>query len=77
MALLRVLNHDQPPAQLLTPGRLAASALRALRDRPDQIQATLTEIAAVIRDEVRRARRRRLTPPGTPALASSPLVSFG
>jgi 2-polyprenyl-6-methoxyphenol hydroxylase-like FAD-dependent oxidoreductase len=77
MALLRVLNHDQPPAQLLTPGRLAASALRALRDRPDQVPATLTEIAAVIRDEVRRARRRRLTPPGTPALASSPLVSSG
>jgi flavin-dependent dehydrogenase len=77
LALLRVLNHDQPPAQLFTPRRLAASALRALRDRPDQIPATVAEIAAAVRDEVRRARRRRLTPPGMRDLASSPLVSPG
>jgi len=77
LALLRVLNHDQRPAQLFTPRRLAASALRALRDRPDQIPATLAEIAAAARDEVRRARRRRLAPPGMRDLASSPLVSPG
>jgi hypothetical protein len=64
LALLRVLNHEVAPAQLLTPSRLARAAARALRDRPDQIRATSKEIAAALREEVRRARARRKPPPG-------------
>ncbi|MHC9292420.1 NAD(P)/FAD-dependent oxidoreductase [Mycobacterium sp. LTG2003] len=63
MTLLRVLNHELKPAQLLTRRRLAVAAGRTLRDHPDQIGATSKEIAAAIRDEIRRARWTRTTPP--------------
>ena len=56
--LLRVLNHDLPPSQLLTPRRLATTAIRALRDQPTQLAATTREIATAIRDEVHRFRHR-------------------
>lgn len=60
-ALLRVLNHDIPPSQLLTTRRLVTAAGRALRDDPDKITATIREIAGAIRDEARRARLRHTT----------------
>ncbi len=64
LALLRVLNHELQPARLLTSGRLALAAARALRHRPDRRGATSKEIATAIRDEIRRARWSRENPPG-------------
>lgn len=55
---LGVMNHDLSPARLLTPGRMAKAAIRALRDRPDQAAATLREIGSAIKAEVYRARHR-------------------
>ena len=54
--LLQVLNHEVKPGRLLTPSRLAGAAARTLRDRPDRIAATSKEIAAAIRDQIRRTR---------------------
>jgi 2-polyprenyl-6-methoxyphenol hydroxylase-like FAD-dependent oxidoreductase len=62
--LLQVLNHEVKPGSLLTPRRLAIAAARALRDRPDHIGATSKEIAAALRNEIRRAHWTRKTPPG-------------
>lgn len=59
LALLRVLNHELRPDQLLTTRRLARAAARALRDRPGQRRAITTEIAAGVVEGIRRARRRR------------------
>jgi menaquinone-9 beta-reductase len=42
---LRVLDHEVRPSQRLTTPRLARAAARALRDEPDQMLATLKEIA--------------------------------
>ena len=64
LRLLQVLNHEVAPGRLLTSGRLARAAARALRDRPDHLGATSKEIAAALRDEIRRARWSRKTPPG-------------
>jgi flavin-dependent dehydrogenase len=60
----RVLNHEIRPSELLTTPRLARTAVRALRDRPDQMVATLKEIIIAGRRNARRARRRRVSPPG-------------
>jgi menaquinone-9 beta-reductase len=56
--LLRVLNHDIRPSQLLRPGRLGKAAARAARDRPDQIPVMMKEVASALRTRVRRSRRR-------------------
>jgi 2-polyprenyl-6-methoxyphenol hydroxylase-like FAD-dependent oxidoreductase len=68
LTLLRVLNHEVTPGRLLTPGRLAVSAARAFRGHPDRL-ATSREIAAALRDGVRRARWSRRGPTG---LADNP-----
>jgi flavin-dependent dehydrogenase len=52
---LGVMNHDLSPARLLTPGRMAKAAIRALRDRPDLAGATLREIASAVKDQSHRA----------------------
>jgi flavin-dependent dehydrogenase len=57
--LLRVLNHEIPPSQLLTPRRLGAAAVRAVRDRPDQVPAITKEIMTELRNQVRRSGQRR------------------
>lgn len=57
--LLRVLNHEIPPSQLFTPRRLGRAAVRAVRDRPDQIPAMARELKAEIRNEVGRYKQRR------------------
>lgn len=62
LALLRVLNHEIRPDRLLTRRRLARAAARALRDRPGQRRAIAKEIATAVREEIRRARRRRADP---------------
>jgi menaquinone-9 beta-reductase len=59
--LLRVLNHEVRPSQLLTTPRLARGAVRALRDRPGQMGSTLREIISAVRIGVRRERLRRRT----------------
>jgi flavin-dependent dehydrogenase len=64
LMLLQVLNHELEPGRLLTSGRLAVAAARALRDHPAQRGATSKEIATALRDEIRRARWSRKTPPG-------------
>jgi menaquinone-9 beta-reductase len=60
--LLRVLNHDVRPSQLFTTPRLARGAMRALRDRPGQMGATLREIISAVRNGVSRERQRRRIP---------------
>jgi 2-polyprenyl-6-methoxyphenol hydroxylase-like FAD-dependent oxidoreductase len=57
--LLRVLNHEIPPSKLFTPRRLGRAAVRAVRDRPDQIPAMARELKAEIRNEVGRYKQRR------------------
>ncbi|NMN98273.1 NAD(P)/FAD-dependent oxidoreductase [Antrihabitans stalactiti] len=52
--LLRLLNHELLPAQLLNPRRLVLAAWRALRDRPDLWRATGSEIASAVRDGAKR-----------------------
>ena len=64
--LLRVLNHEVRLSRLFTTPRLARAAARALRDKPEQMVATLTEIATAMREQVRRARRRRVAHGGPP-----------
>lgn len=62
--LLRVLNHEIRPSRLFTRAKVARAAARALRDRPDQLIATLKEIVNAGRQNARRARQRRISPPG-------------
>jgi len=57
-ALLGVLNHEVEPSQLFTPRRLGRAAIRAVRNRPDQIPAMAKEAAAEIRNEAVRFKRR-------------------
>jgi flavin-dependent dehydrogenase len=57
--LLRVLNHDIPPFQLLTVRRLLRAAARAVRRRPGLIPAMVREAASEIRNEARRFWQRR------------------
>ena len=60
--LLRVLNHDIRPSQLFTPRRAGRAAVRAVRDRPDQIPAMVKEVASELRNEVRRSKQRHQPP---------------
>lgn len=60
----RVLNHDVRPSQLLTTSRAARAAARALRDQPSHIIETLKEIFTAAKEDARRARQRRVIPPG-------------
>jgi menaquinone-9 beta-reductase len=52
--LLRVLNHELPPAKLFNAARLARAAVGALHDHPRQIRATLGEIAGALKGEIHR-----------------------
>lgn len=56
--LLKVFDHQIPPSELFTTPRLVKAALQALFDRPDQMGATLREIVAAGREQVRRERAR-------------------
>ena len=56
--LLRVLNHELPPAKLFTAARLVRAAVRALYDQPRQIRATLGDVVSALRDEICRAASR-------------------
>jgi hypothetical protein len=62
--LFGVLNHDIRPSQLFTAPMVARAAVRALRDRPDRLTATLKEIVSAGRENARRSRRRRVGPQG-------------
>lgn len=62
--LMRVLNHEVTPKQLLAPRRLAVAVGRAIRRRPREIGTTGREIAAAVRNEIHRARSSRAVPPG-------------
>ncbi|MCV7345204.1 NAD(P)/FAD-dependent oxidoreductase [Mycolicibacterium rhodesiae] len=62
--LMRVLNHEVAPRELLAPRRLAVAVGRAVRTRPREIRTTGREVAVAIRNEVRRARMTRTVPPG-------------
>jgi hypothetical protein len=59
--LLRALNHDLRPSQLLTPrwiiGRAAAGVMRS---QPTQIPTMLKEVAMEVGNQVRRSRQRRV-----------------
>jgi menaquinone-9 beta-reductase len=56
--LLRVLNHELPPASLFTVPRLATAAFGALRDQPRQVSAILREIVSTVKGEFLRAAAR-------------------
>ncbi|WP_431237592.1 NAD(P)/FAD-dependent oxidoreductase [Mycolicibacterium aichiense] len=62
--LMRVLNHEVAPKQLLAPRRLALALGRAVRRRPREIRTTGREIAVALRNEIHRARSTRTGPPG-------------
>jgi 2-polyprenyl-6-methoxyphenol hydroxylase-like FAD-dependent oxidoreductase len=62
--LFRVLNHEVRPSGLLTTSRSARAAARALRAEPSHAVATLKEIFTAARENTRRARQRRMMPPG-------------
>jgi 2-polyprenyl-6-methoxyphenol hydroxylase-like FAD-dependent oxidoreductase len=55
--LLRVLNHELRPDELLTNRRVALATLRALR-RPRQLRAIGTELRAFARTDARRRREK-------------------
>ena len=55
-----MLNRDIRPSQLFTTPRVARAAARALRDRPNQLIATLKEIVSSGRENARRARQKRM-----------------
>ncbi len=67
LTLLKILNHEIPPARLMTPRRLAVATARALRDHPGHLGSTSKEIVGAVRDEIRRARWTRRSPPGSSA----------
>jgi menaquinone-9 beta-reductase len=67
--LLRVLNHDIPPSQLLTTRRIGRAAARVVRHRPAQIPAMVREGMSELRNQASRSReRRRQTTSGTERL---------
>jgi hypothetical protein len=55
-----VLNHEVRPSQLFNGPRAARAAARALLDRPDQLIITLKEFFSLGKQNVRRARQRRM-----------------
>ena len=57
LELLRVLNHELRPSELLTNRRIAGAALRALR-RPSRLGAIGSELRAFARTDARRRRAR-------------------
>jgi 2-polyprenyl-6-methoxyphenol hydroxylase-like FAD-dependent oxidoreductase len=56
--LLRVLNHELRPSELLSTGRIAAATVRAVR-RPSQLGAIGSELRAFARTDAARRRQRR------------------
>jgi hypothetical protein len=48
----------------MTTGRLVGAAARTIRGHPDQLGATGKEIAAAVRDDIRRRYWSRKRPPG-------------
>jgi uncharacterized protein (TIGR02246 family) len=61
-----VLNRDIRPSQLFTRPAVARAAARALRDRPDRMVATFSEIVTAARRNAHRSRQRRIgLPAGT------------
>jgi hypothetical protein len=62
--LLRVLNRDIRPSQLLTPYRLGRAAIRAVRNQPRGIPAMMHEAMSEIRNQIRRNGQRRRPLPG-------------
>jgi 2-polyprenyl-6-methoxyphenol hydroxylase-like FAD-dependent oxidoreductase len=69
---IRVLNHEVRPSQLLTTPRAARAAAHALRAKPSHIVATVKEIFTAASQEARRARQRRVIPPGMTTEAWQP-----
>jgi len=70
--LFRVNNHEVRPSQLITTSRAARAAARALRDKPSHIVTTLKEIVTAASENTRRARQRRIMPPGMTSEAWQP-----
>lgn len=60
--LMRVLNHEAAPKQLLTPRRLSRVAARTLRRRPRDFGPTGREIITTARNEIRRTWSSRRAP---------------
>jgi flavin-dependent dehydrogenase len=69
--LFKVFDHQIPPSELFTNGRLAVASLQALLDRPGKIGATLREVVTAAREQLRRDRVRppRVEPLRLPATA--------
>jgi menaquinone-9 beta-reductase len=68
--LIRVLNHEARPSQLLTTPRATRAAARALRAKPSHIVETVKEIVTAARQDAKRTRLRRVIAPGTTAFDS-------
>ena len=60
--LMRILNHEAAPKQLLTPRRLSRVTARTLRRHPRHIGSTSREIVAAARNEIHRTRSSRTAP---------------
>lgn len=63
-SFLRVINHDLRPSQLFTSATAARATVRAIRDEPAHIVATLKEAFATGKQNIRESRRKRAKPPG-------------
>ncbi|MGX9788900.1 NAD(P)/FAD-dependent oxidoreductase [Mycobacterium sp. MMS18-G62] len=64
LMMLRVLNHDIRPSQLMTPSRALRATARAVRDQPRQIASILGEFVTAGAQTIRQARQARAHPPG-------------
>jgi 2-polyprenyl-6-methoxyphenol hydroxylase-like FAD-dependent oxidoreductase len=62
--MLRVLNHEVRPSQLMTPSRVARATARAMRDEPRQIASILGELITTGSQTLHQARLARTRPPG-------------
>jgi menaquinone-9 beta-reductase len=62
--LLGMLNHEVRPSQLFTGRIFSRAAVRALRDRPDRLTATLKEILSAGLRNARRSRQGRVAGSG-------------
>jgi 2-polyprenyl-6-methoxyphenol hydroxylase-like FAD-dependent oxidoreductase len=64
VTMLRVLNHELRPSQLITPSMALRATARAVRDQPHQIAAILGEFVTTARQNIRQARQARVRPAG-------------